>query len=248
MAENRNWQTLALILSLDELLSSHKIATFLVPESSSCHILKATIFGGAKSRLSGSILPYYTGNLWLYTNPVNSSNKVMDFEAIHTRYNIRSSLTHIWISSFVSELCIKLKGCIDWKLVNVFLDGINASNNTECKTAILRFIWRVASFSGVVPSLLFFENQRGGAYFDHKSGQFMFEASCSNETSYLSSEALEYLYKTSYCKPKEARNMKLSNETYFLLKNFLFHFIQDIVSEEMQSLSPKNPIYIASGV
>lgn len=246
MAENRNWQTVALILSLDELPSSHKIATFLIPESSSCYILKATLFGGAKNRLSGSILPYYTGNLWLYTNPTNSSNKVIDFEATHPRYNIRNSLTHIWASSFVSELCIKLKGCIDWKLVNAFLDGINLSDNKECKTAILRFIWRVASSSGVAPSLLFFENSKESIYFDHTSGQFISE-NYSN-TSYLSTEALEYLYKTSYFKPKEAREMNLSTEAYFLLKNFLFHFICDIVGEEMQSLSPKNPIYMASGV
>lgn len=246
MAENRNWQTTALILSLDELASSHKIATFLIPESSSCYILKATLFGGAKNRLSGSILPYYTGNLWLYTNPIQSSNKVTDFDATHPRYNIRSSLTHIWVSSFVSELCIKLKGCIDWKLVNAFLDGINISEAQECKVAILRFIWRVASSSGVAPSISLFENHKEGIYFDHTLGQFVHKSS--SHTSYLSIEALEYLYKISYCKPKEAREAKLSCEAYFLLKNFLFHFISDIIGEEMQSLSVKNPIYMASGI
>jgi len=245
MAQNRNWQTVALILFLDELPSSHKIATFLVPENSLCYILKATLFGGAKSRLKGSIVPYYTGNLWIYTNPTNSSNKIVDFEATHPRYNIRNNLTHIWSSAFVSELCVKLKGCIDWKLVNAFLDGINVSDEKECKTAILRFIWRVASFSGVAPSISCFENQKG-AYFDHLSGQFVCEGS--SNTSYLSVDALEYLYKISYCKPKEAREAKLSNEAYFLLKNFLFHFICDIVGDEMQSLSPKNPIYMASGM
>lgn len=248
MAENRNWQTIALILSLEELASSNKIATFLIPDSSSCLILKATLFGGAKSRLSGAIIPYYTGNLWLYTNPINSSNKITDFEGTHCRYNIRNSLTHIWASSFVSELCIKLKGCIDWLVVNAFLDGINASNEQECKTAILRFIWRVALSSGVAPSLSFFEEYKEGVYFNHSSGQF---AGCSSQfekTSYLSSEALEYLYKISYCKPKEARETKLSSEAYFLLKNFLFHFICDIVGEDMQSLSHKNPVYVACGV
>lgn len=246
MAENRNWQTQALTLSLDELASSHKIATFLIPEASSCYVLKATVFGGAKSHLRGSILPFYTGNLWLYTNPTNSSNKVIDFEPTQPRYNIRNSLTHIWASSFVSELCIKLKGCIDWKLVNAFLDGINASDAKECKVAILRFIWRVASFSGVAPSLLFFKNHKEGIYFDHVLGQFVHESSF--QTSYLSAEAVEYLYKTSYFKPKQAREMQLSSEAYFLLKNFLFHFISDIVQDDMQSLSPKNPIYITSGV
>lgn len=248
MAENRNWQTLALILSLDELPSSHKVATFLIPQNSSCYILRATLFGGAKSHLRGSIVPFYTGNLWVYTNPTNSSNKVVDFEVIHSRYNIRNSLTHLWASSFVSELCIKLKGCIDWKLVNAFLDGINTSDDKECKVAILRFIWRVALSSGVAPSLAFFENCKDGIYFDHSSGQFASEASHLKQTSYLSAEALEYLYKVSYFKPKESRNMVLSSEAYFLLKNFLFHFVCDIVQEEMQSLSHKNPIYMASGV
>ncbi len=246
MAENRNWQTQALILSLDELASSHKIATFLIPEASSCLILKATLFGGAKSHLRGSILPYYTGNLWLYTNPTNSSNKVVDFEATEARYNIRNSLTHICVSSFVSELCIKLKGCIDWNLVNAFLDGINLSDAQECKFALLRFIWRVASFSGIAPSLSFFENHKEGIYFDHSLGQFVYENS--PNASYLSNEALEYLYKISYCKPKQARETKLSSEAYFLLKSFLFHFIWDVVGEEMQSLSPKNPVYMASGI
>lgn len=246
MAQNRNWQTIAVVLSLDELPSSHKIATFLIYEDSSCCILKATLFGGAKSHLRGAILPYYTGNLWLYTNPTNSSNKVVDFEVTHPRYNIRNSLTHIWASSFVSELCVKLKGCIDWKLVNAFLDGINSSDNNECKLAILRFIWRVAISSGVAPSLSFFENYKEGSYFDHVLGHFVHESS--PHTNYLSNEALEYLYKISYLKPKESRETKLSSEAYFLLKNFLFHFISDIVGEEMQSLSHKNPIYMTSGV
>ena len=248
MANNRNWQTIALILSLDELPSSHKITTFLAPENTSCCVLKATLFGGAKNRLKGAVIPYYTGNLWLYTNPTNSSNKIIDFEATHCRYNIRNSLVRIWLSSFVSELCIKLKGCIDWSLVNAFLDGINVSDEEESKTAILRFIWRVASYSGLAPSLSFFENCQGGAYFDHSSGQFIRETSNLTQTSYLSNEALEYLYKVSYCKPKEARNMELSIEAYFLLKDFLFRFICDIVGEEMQSLSSKNAIYMASGV
>lgn len=248
MAENRNWQTKALVLSLDELASSHKVATFLIPENSSCLILKATLFGGAKNRLAGSIIPYNTGNLWVYTNPTNSSNKIVDFETTHSRYSLRNSLTHIWTSSFVSELCIKLKGCIDWLLVNAFLDGINASSDKECKVAILRFIWRVASYSGVAPSLSFFENNKNAFYFDHARGQFISEESKLNRVSYLSPEALEYLYKTSYCNPKKARETKLSNEAYFLLKNFLFHFICDIVGEEMQSFSSKNSIYIASGV
>ncbi|MGP1438499.1 MAG: hypothetical protein ACTTKH_05445 [Treponema sp.] len=247
MANNRNWKTKALILSLDEMPSSHKVATCLVPEESSCYILKATLFGGAKNSLRGNVIPHYTGNLWLYTNPVNSSNKIVDFEATHSRYNIRNSLVRIWLSSFTSELCIKLKGCIDWKLVNAFLDGINISSETECKsTAILRFIWRVASSSGLAPSLSFFEHYKDGTYFDHMTGQFIRESS--QQTSYLSTEALEYLYKVSYCEPKEAREHKLSSEAYFLLKNFLFHFVCDIVGEEMQSLSPKNAIYIAAGV
>lgn len=248
---NRNWQRSALILSLIETSSSHKMVTCLLPEGEGAILLNATLFGGAKNKMSSVLLPYYTGNLWIYTNPIKEAHKVVDFEATKMRFNIRESLYRIWAASFASEMCVKLKGCVPWFLVNAFLDGINVSNEGECKTGVLRFIWRLASFSGLAPSHFFCDvcNKKHfeALYFDHKSNTFLCEDCCKNKNtlSFLPKEALEYLYMVSFAKPKEARRFELSNEAFSTLRLFLFRFAKEMAYSELYSFSPKNPIYSA---
>jgi len=247
--KNRNWHSKACILSLDELASSHKIATVLIEEENEePYILQATLFGGAKSKLAGFIIPYYTGILYLYTNPVKDSHKITDFQVEKMRFAIRESLPRIWAASFAVEVCIKMKG-INWELINAFFDGIAMSDATECKRGVLRFIWRLAHTSGLAPHFYGCSNCKkcdaSGLYFDHTTGEF-FCSSCTfnkHSSSFLTDEAIQYLYKIQYCIPQISRCTVLSDASASHLAIFLFRLITSITGSELYSLAPQNPLY-----
>lgn len=251
--ENRNWATTALILTLESFSPQHKIAKVLVNSPTHTYILDAIMFGGAKNKIASFFMPHYTGTLWLYTNPIKDAHKVVDFDVTKERSGIRESLARIWAASFATELCIKLKTSIEWKLINAFLDGINISDDNECDTAVLRFIWRLSVSSGFATPILecSYCKKKGwekGMYFDHSIGEFFCSECCQNKnsSSYLCKEALEYLYKIAYKSPKDARCTKLSSKVSSSLRVFLFRFAEDMCSSNLYSLSSKNPIYIAT--
>ncbi len=249
MAE-RNWQCEALVLQVQELSSAHKVAKVLLNSQDGTSLLNATIFGGAKSRLSSLVFPYYTGIMYIYTNPIKEANKVVDFDVRYMRFGIRESLYRIWAASFATELCIKMSSCIEWNLMNAFLDGISISSDEECKIAILRFIWRVALSSGLAPSFEHCAQCKKQlddvVYFDHALGEFFCETCCEKKISStpLSKEACDYLYKIAYKAPKEARLTALSSEAFTLLTTFLHRFALDMAGCDLYSLSPKNPVYM----
>lgn len=249
---SRNWQVPALVLELKDMPSSHKLVTFLVNKDGEASLLKATLFGGAKSKLSSYVLPFYTGTLWLYANPVKDANKIVDFSPIKVRPSIRASLSRIWAASFASEFAMKLKGCISWVLINAFLDGINASSDDECHLGLLRFIWRVASSSGLAPSLEFCDSCQnkieGETCFDHSLNVFLCNNCCVNKkgSSYLSIEAKNYLTSILNAEPKKVRKMEVSENCVCSLTKFLFRFAIDMAGSSLYSLSPNNPIYSAT--
>ena len=250
--ENRNWEATSLILSLEPLTSKHKIAKVLINSPTQTYIIDATMFGGAKNKIASFFMPYYTGTLWVYTNPIKDAHKVVDFDVTKEREGIRESLNRIWAASLATEMCIKLKTFIDWRLINAFLDGINISSDEECNMATLRFIWRLSISSGFTASLLECsyckkKGEIGGLYFEHHMGEFFCSECCQNKNnaSYLCEEALEYLYKIAYKSPKEARCSKLSSKAFSNLRVFLFRFAEDICSSNLYAFSSKNPIYIS---
>jgi|GEM_PF-1054658 len=251
--ENRNWEASSLILSLESLTSAHKIAKVLINSPTHTYIIDATMFGGAKNKIASFFMPYYTGTLWLYTNPIKEAHKVVDFDVLKERWGIRDSLTRIWAATLATELCIKLKTSIDWRLINGFLDGINISNDEECNIATLRFIWRLSILSGFASPVLECSYCKkksgvGGLYFEHSMSEFFCSECCQdkNNASYLCADALEYLYKIIYKSPKEARCAKLSSKAISNLRVFLFRFAEDMCSSNLYTLSFKNPIYITT--
>lgn len=248
--KNRNWSCKSCILSLDCLASSHKVAKVLIQEDGETSILDATLFGGAKSKLAGFVLPYYTGTIYLYTNPIKDVHKIVDFNAEKMRFGIRESLTRIWASTFATEVCIKMRG-IEWQLIDAFFDGINIAEERECKKGVLRFIWRLALISGIAPHFYGCSSCKkvgmNELYFDHILGEF-FCSSCifnKHASSLLTAKALSYLYAVQHSPPKVSRCTELSNEDVSLLATFLFRFITSIAGNELYSLSPQNPLYKA---
>ena len=250
--DSRNWHSEALVLTVDEVSSSNRIVKVLLNSKNGTSLLDAVVFGGARSRLSSLVMPYYTGTMWFYTNPVKNAHKVQDFAVSKMRFGIRETLARIWAASFAGELCIKMNPSIEWNLINSFLNGISSSDNKECILAVLRFIWRVAISSGLAPSFSHCAHCKkpieNVVYFDHSLGEFFCENCCEHKSSssLLSSQACEYLRKVQYEPPKEASVMRISRKTVELLSTFLHRFALDMAGCELYTVSPKNPIYMAT--
>ncbi len=256
---SRSWNTQALILSLSDFASDHRTAVLLVPQDDGiCTLLDAAVYGGARSKLRGLVVPYQTGTVWLYSNPVKNTHKITDFSVKSYRFELREDLVRTWCAAVCSEIAVKTCGTLDWYLINIFLDGLCVSSAEECKTALLRFLWRIIHFAGLAPVL----NRctrcgcRLGEALQHSvpavrqplSGNAAmydsFEDACfcttctENPASgfVLSGESLYYL-----CAVKEkpagySRSLPLSAQSYGELKRFLFFLTEKMIGSKLRSL------------
>lgn len=145
---DRSWTTDALILTLTAWGESNREALFLTPDKG---LQRASVFGGAKSKLRAQVGPWQTGKLWLYTDPVKKSTKITDIDVTAWRQGIRESLVRTWCASLCAEVVSRSHGNADWRVVNAFLDGIAVSDDDECRRGLLRFIWRHLIGAGVNP-------------------------------------------------------------------------------------------------
>ncbi|HNY16739.1 MAG TPA: DNA repair protein RecO C-terminal domain-containing protein [Treponemataceae bacterium] len=147
---NRSWSTEALVLSLSAFGEGHREAHILTLDRG---LIRAAVFGGAKSKLRALVSPFQTGTAWLYTDPVKKSTRITDFDVVAWRPGIREDLVRSWCASFCAEIVTRSHGVADWRLVNAFLDGIAVSGEDECRRGTLRFVWRTLEAAGLCPDL-----------------------------------------------------------------------------------------------
>ncbi len=256
----RTWESDCLVLSLKSFGEGHRNATLLLPEDeTTCKIETVALYGGPKSKLRGLVVPYQSGRIWLYSNPIKNSTKINDFKVTEYRSGIRENITRIWCAALASELAVKLEGNIDWNLINFFLTGISRSDDRQCRLALLRFLWRVIIFSGLAPDIRGCEScedeieasenkppKYGKDYFYLAIENTILCSSCiqkSNSAFNLSEEALLYLYAIQYLKPKVSRDMQISEQSYAELKQFLFYLIQTTVNKPLKTLQSGSFIF-----
>ena len=264
---NRSWSSEALVLSLKTFGEGHRNALLLLPDTEhSCKLVDAAVFGGPKSKLRSMVIPYHTGEVWIYSNPIKNSNKISDFKVSDYRIGLSDNLTRIWCAAFAAELAVKLKGNIDWQIINSFLTGIAVSSENECRKALLRFLWRVISLSGLAPDME--HCCRCGIRVSSKmpetdclnksvsapsSGEKNFyfvphEDSCvcsscldKHEPAFpLSGESLLYLFAIQNLIPKISRELNLSYQAYAELKEFLFYLIRLAAGSNFKTLESCN--------
>lgn len=232
----------ALVLSVRSFGEGHREASLLLPSKQSSVLLRASVFGGAKSKLKGLVIPYHSGTVWFYSNPVKNSNKITDFEVKNYRSGLRENLTRLWAAAFAAEIAEKLQGNVDWLLMNAFLNGLEVSSDEECRKAVLRFIWRNLEYSGLTPEL-FCCTRCGGKI--EGSSYFIFAEDgavcrkCINHGEFnypLSGEARNYLFCVLNSPPKISREEPLSETAFAELRTFLFALIKHIAGSEFKTL------------
>lgn len=239
---NRSWQTESLVLSLSPFGEGHRNALLLTRNQGLVH---AAVFGGPKSSLRARVSPWQTGTAWLYTDPVKNMVKITDFDVLFWRQGLRENLVRTWCASLCTELITKSHGVTDWTLVNAFLDGIAVSDETECRLALLRFLWRILSGAGLCPDCE--SCSRCGAGISGKNGVLYYSpyedgfvcpdcAHRDEQRILLSREALDYLMAITRLKPSEVRAIPLGYGAYAELRSFLFFLLNRMVGSPLKTL------------
>ena len=151
----RSFTYQALTLRVKPSGESNREAWFLTAEEG---VLRATVFGGPKSRLRARVAPFHEGRLWIYHDPVRDSRKVSDFDVVSYRAGIRELYERAMAADAVAEtiLCTHGGGG-DWqtaaKLAAGILDAINDADAPLCTRLGIYFLWRWAGALGVQPDL-----------------------------------------------------------------------------------------------
>ena len=239
---NRSWSTEAIVLSLSSFGEGHREALLLTQEHG---LVRAAVFGGAKSKLKGLVSPWYRGMVWLYSDPVRKTVKINDFDVLSYRDGIREGLVRTWCASLCSEIVSRSHGVADWRLVNAFLDGIAVSDETECRLGLLRFIWRTLLTAGINPSIELcarcgdgIKVENGVLYYSPYEDACVCEACVRDEERRfpLSREARTYLESIANLKPSGVRALTLGEGPYNELRGFLFFLLSRMIDGPLKTL------------
>ncbi len=227
----------ALVLTTRQAGEDNRIATMLSPERG---VFEAMLYGGRKSRLRSMVSPWHSGKIWLYSDQSRSSNKITDFEPLNFHPSLRENLYKNMAASLVTELIIKTKAAGEnkrtWVLMCGFLDGLELSEEDECKKGLVRFLWRYLEVMGERPDFSCCgecgESIAGTkAWFLEKENAFVC-SQCHDESMecmFICKEAMEYLSAAAIDTGKTARTMPLSKEAENQLRKLLFRLISSIV-------------------
>jgi DNA repair protein RecO (recombination protein O) len=145
----------ALVLRARPTGESNREAWFLTAEEG---IIRATVFGGPKSRLRAHVAPFHQGTLWVYHDPVKDSRKVTDFDVRSWRPGIREQYERVAAATAVAETILTAHGGGGaWSgalaLADGTLDALGEADTENCRRLLIHFLWNWAELLGIRPGL-----------------------------------------------------------------------------------------------
>jgi DNA repair protein RecO (recombination protein O) len=145
----------ALVLRSRPSGESNSEVTFLTAEEG---IIKATVFGGPKSKLRAHSAPYNSGQVWVYRDPAKDYGKLSDFDVRSWRPGLRELYERTMAASALAETILYTHGGGgDWaealKLASATLDALESANEELCGRLLVHFLWRWAGFLGLQPHI-----------------------------------------------------------------------------------------------
>ena len=151
----RNFSYSALTLRVKPSGESNREAWFLTAEEG---LVRATVFGGAKSRIRSQVAPFHEGKLMIYHDPVKDSRKVSDFDVQSWRPGIRELWERAATAGALAETVLfSHGGGGNWpealKLAGASLDALNAAPAETCSRIAIYFFWHWAQILGAKPDL-----------------------------------------------------------------------------------------------
>lgn len=153
MVRNKTYQ--AIVLTVKNSGESNREAVFLTREEG---LLRATLFGGPKSKLRSHVSSFNRGTLWVYHDPVRDSRKVTDFDVETWRPGIREDYGRILAASFLVELVLQGHGGGAnpeevYLLLDEGLEILASADLSQRRHIVLRFVWQYLEILGILPDL-----------------------------------------------------------------------------------------------
>jgi DNA repair protein RecO (recombination protein O) len=152
---SRSFTYNALVLRVKPSGESNREAWFLTAEEG---LLRATVFGGPKSRLRAHVSAFHQGTLWVYHDPVRDSRKVSDFDVRLWRPGLRESYDRAVGADAVAETILASHGgggswghALD--LAGGALDALEKADEKTCGRVLIHFLWNWADVLGVRPDI-----------------------------------------------------------------------------------------------
>jgi len=151
----RSFTYSAITLRVKQSGESNREAWFLTAEEG---VIRATVFGGPKSRLRARVAPFHEGELWVYYDPVRDSRKANDFDVRSYRPGIRELYERAMTADAAAETILaSCGGGGNWtdaaQLTSGFLDALNDADAALCCRLGVYFLWHWAEILGVRPDL-----------------------------------------------------------------------------------------------
>jgi DNA repair protein RecO (recombination protein O) len=151
----RNLTYSALVLRVRPSGDANREAWFLTAEEG---IIRATVFGGPKSRLRAHVAPFHRGKLWIYHDPVKDNRKVTDFDVLAWRPGLRERYGRSAAAAAVAETILASHGGGgNWpealSLADAALEALDGAEERFCGEVTLRFLWDWAELLGIRPEL-----------------------------------------------------------------------------------------------
>jgi len=142
-----------LVLRLRSSGESNSEITLLTAEEG---IIKATVFGGAKSKLRAHCAPYNSGQVWIYRDKAKDYAKLSDFDVHSWRAGLRELYERTMTASAIADTILSSHGGGgEWaaalKLAADTLDVLENANEELCGRLLVHFLWRWAGFLGIQP-------------------------------------------------------------------------------------------------
>lgn len=145
----------ALVLKTQNSGESNREAWFLTEEAG---LLRATVFGGPKSKLRSHVSPHNSGKLWIYRDPVRNSRKVSDFDVRSWRPGIRELWERIMAASAIAETVLSSQGgggnwAEAFSSACQSLDALDGSGEELSGRIFIHFLWNWLDVLGLRPDL-----------------------------------------------------------------------------------------------
>jgi DNA repair protein RecO (recombination protein O) len=121
-------------------------------------LVRATVFGGPKSKLRAHVAPYHRGKLWIYRDPVRDSRKITDFDVHSWKPGIRESYERSSAAAAIAETILEAYGGGGpWEeafgLADASLGALESADTSGCERAFIYFLWNWAGILGIRPAL-----------------------------------------------------------------------------------------------
>jgi len=121
-------------------------------------LIRATVFGGAKSKLRSHCSPFNSGKVWLYRSKAKEYAKLCDFDVEFWRAGLRENYDRTMTSCALADTIMSTHGGGGgWeavlKMIIETLDTVETADEELCGRLMVHFLWKWSQFLGIQPNV-----------------------------------------------------------------------------------------------